>query len=145
MNNDMIMLILRLLAGASLLTFMAMIAYYLHRDYQLAAENTRARSEIRGRLVVIASTVKRPTYGDSLPLTSSTTLGRAPTNTIQIDDNYASNEHARVIWRWGQWWLEDQRSSNGTRLNGIPVEEPVILSAGDVIGIGSVQMRLELD
>lgn len=145
MNDDVIILILRLVASACLLAFMGSVIYYLHRDYQLAAEHTRARSEVKGRLVVIASTVKKPIYGESLPLTSSTTLGRAPINMIQIDDEYASNEHARIVWRWGQWWLEDQRSSNGTRLNGIPVEEPTILSAGDVIGIGSVQMRVELD
>jgi len=76
------------------------------------------------------------------PLTS---LGRAPTNTIVLDDTFCSHQHARVLRRDGQWWLEDQNSSNGTRLNGEPISEPVVLSSGDVIGIGQLELRVELE
>jgi pSer/pThr/pTyr-binding forkhead associated (FHA) protein len=47
--------------------------------------------------------------------------------------------------RSGQWWLEDRGSSNGTRLNGYRVEEPIVLSAGDIIGIGQLELKLELE
>jgi hypothetical protein len=134
------LLILRLIAGGCLLLFMGSIAYYLIQEVRPISA-----VPVRGRLVVIASENSHPAAGDSLPLTPATTLGRSSTNTIQIDDRFASNEHARVVQRMGQWWLEDQQSSNGTQLNGSPVEEPVVLSAGDVISIGAVQLRLELD
>ncbi len=35
--------------------------------------------------------------------------------------------------------------SNGTLLNGYRVEEPIVLSAGDVISVGQVELKLELD
>lgn len=145
MSDETLLLIFRLIAGVSLLGFMGSVAYFLQRDYQLAAQNARARLQVRGRLVVIASEATAPAEGTIFTLTASTTIGRALTNSICIDDSYASQEHARVVWRLGQWWLEDQKSSNGTQLNGLRVDEPVVLSAGDMIGIGTALLRLELD
>jgi pSer/pThr/pTyr-binding forkhead associated (FHA) protein len=48
-----------------------------------------------------------------------------------------------LTWRNGQWWLEDRDSRNGTLLNDMPVDTPLIVSHGDVIGIGQVQLRFE--
>jgi len=143
--NEIILLVLRLVAAGSLLGFLGGVAYTLQRDIRLTAEQVQGRKQVRGRLVVLANAGGYPPLGAALPLSPSTTLGRAPTNTIPIDDTYLSSEHARVVQRLGQWWLEDQHSSNGTLLNGIPIHEPVVLSAGDVIGVGSLELRLELD
>ncbi|MBZ0305087.1 MAG: FHA domain-containing protein [Anaerolineae bacterium] len=143
MDNALILLGLRLLAGASLLVFLGSVIYFLRRETRLYLEQMQAQQRFRGRLVVISSPTESP--GTVLPLMVSTSLGRAPTNTIQIHDRYASNEHARVIWRLGQWWLEDQQSSNGTRVNNLPVTEPTVLATGDIIAIGEVQLRFELN
>lgn len=145
MDNALILLVLRLLAGASLLIFMGCVIYFLRRETRLYLEHMQAQQRIRGRLVVMSNPTENPSEGTVLPLTASTSLGRAPTNTIQIHDRYASNEHARVVWRLGQWWLEDQHSSNGTRVNNLPVTEPTVLASGDIIAIGEVQLRFELN
>jgi hypothetical protein len=142
MDDAMILLVLRGLAALSLLAFMGLVAYFLHRDAGFAVQ-TRARPA--GRLVVLTNDTPPPEPGARLPLAPATTLGRAPGNTIQLDDAYASNEHARLVQRMGQWWLEDRHSSNGTQLNGMPVTEPIVMSSGDIISIGSVQLRLELE
>jgi pSer/pThr/pTyr-binding forkhead associated (FHA) protein len=47
--------------------------------------------------------------------------------------------------REGQWWLEDQGSRNGTLLNGTRIAGPTVVSAGDVIGVGRTQLKLELE
>lgn len=143
MDNALILLGLRLLAGISLLAFLGCVIYFLRRETRLYLEHMQAQQRLRGRLVVVASPTESP--GTVLPLMASTSLGRAPTNTIQIHDRYASNEHARVVWRLGQWWLEDQQSSNGTRVNNLPVTEPTVLATGDIIAIGEVQLRFELN
>src|SRR5215470_10486813 len=83
--------------------------------------------------------------GATFPLLPLTSLGRAPTNTITLNDTFASGEHALVTLRGGQWWLEDRGSSNGTLLNGYRIEEPVVISTGDVIGVGQVELKLELE
>ena len=142
MDDATILLFLRGLAALSLLAFMALVAYFLYRDANLVV---RAPQRSNGRLVVLSNDTPPPEPGTSLPLTPATTLGRAPGNTIQLDDAYASNEHARLVQRMGQWWLEDRHSSNGTQLNGMPVTEPIVMSSGDIISIGSVQLRLELE
>ncbi len=43
----------------------------------------------------------------------------------------------------GQWWIEDLASRNGTEVNEVPVEEPLVVSYGDQIRMGRVLARLE--
>ena len=83
--------------------------------------------------------------GNEFPLLTITSLGRAPTNTIPVTDNFASSEHALITLRGGQWWLEDRHSRNGTTLNDVPVLQPIVVTNGDIIGIGSVRLRLNLE
>lgn len=64
-------------------------------------------------------------------------FGRAPSNTVVLDDNLASREHAMVRRNAsGQCTLNDLGSTNGTWLNGRPVQTPTPLRSGDRIQIG---------
>ena len=83
--------------------------------------------------------------GATFPLQPITSLGRAPSNTVPIVDTYASAQHALLTWRDGQWWLEDQGSRNGTLVNDLQVDGPTVVSSGDIIGVGRVSLKLELD
>ena len=73
-----------------------------------------------------------------------TGLGRAPSNTVIVEDPFASNEHALLAYREDRWWLEDLGSRNGTLLNGERLRAPAIVATGDEIGIGGVRLRIEL-
>ncbi|MFN2181963.1 MAG: FHA domain-containing protein, partial [Candidatus Promineifilaceae bacterium] len=64
-------------------------------------------------------------------------------NTIVLEDAFVSAEHALLARRDAQWWLEDLNSRNGTLLNDLPLGESTVVSAGDVITIGSVQLKIE--
>ncbi|MBZ0315747.1 MAG: FHA domain-containing protein [Anaerolineae bacterium] len=146
MSNDVVLLILRLAASAALLGFVGAIGWMLWQDFQQSTKVAVKQSAFsRGRLVVTKSDVEGVQPGQSWVLQRVTKLGRATTNTIVIAEPFASNEHALVAWRGGQWWLEDLKSSNGTLLNGVRIHEPTVLSAGDVIGFGRVLMRLEIE
>jgi pSer/pThr/pTyr-binding forkhead associated (FHA) protein len=83
--------------------------------------------------------------GKPYPLLALTSLGRSPTNTIPIEDTFASSEHALVAMRSGQWWLEDRKSRNGTTLNEVPINHPAVITDGDIIGIGNSRFRIELE
>lgn len=75
---------------------------------------------------------------------ASVSLGRAPDNTIILDnDGYASADHARVFYDNGAWWLEDLKSSNGTSVNDRLISGPHQLAPGDVIKVGRTQFRIE--
>jgi pSer/pThr/pTyr-binding forkhead associated (FHA) protein len=71
---------------------------------------------------------------------SSIHIGRSLTNDIVLDDGRVSREHARLECGPAGCTLIDLGSSNGTRLNGLRVGRAV-LKAGDVIGIGTSQIR----
>jgi pSer/pThr/pTyr-binding forkhead associated (FHA) protein len=145
MQYDAILLALRLLASACLLLFFGALIVMLWRDLRAARDEAETRTRKRGRLVVIGMENGDAPSSKIYPLLPLTSLGRAPTNTVILEDSFASGEHALITLRDGQWWLEDRGSSNGTLLNGYRVEEPVVLSAGDIISIGRVALKLELD
>ncbi|MDP8978354.1 MAG: FHA domain-containing protein, partial [Actinomycetota bacterium] len=70
-------------------------------------------------------------------------FGRAPDATVTLSDQYASERHARVYQRNGEWVVADLGSTNGTFLNRSRVTAPTPISAGDQLGIGEtvVQVR----
>jgi hypothetical protein len=143
LNVDAILLALRVLTALLLLAFLAALFVILWRDYRVAASAVEEGQRQRGRLVVVRS--PDGAAGISYPLLPLTSLGRSPTNTIVLIDTFCSQEHALVTWRGGQWWLEDRNSSNGTLLNGQVVSEPVVVSTGDVITVGRVELKVELE
>jgi pSer/pThr/pTyr-binding forkhead associated (FHA) protein len=78
--------------------------------------------------------------GDDLvahKLRNVTTIGRASLNHIVIDDPAVSAQHAIIARSADSYRLQDLHSTNGTRVNGLPVKE-VELKDGDKILFGSV-------
>ncbi len=140
-----LLLTLRVAAGLLLLAFAGALFWMMWRDYRAVSEEIASRTRRRGRLVIMRADGTTMKPGTTFPLLPLTSLGRAPTNSICLSDTFASNEHALVTLRSGQWWLEDRGSSNGTRLNGYRIEEPVVVSTGDVIAVGQVELKLELE
>jgi hypothetical protein len=123
----------------------AAVFLVLHRDTVAVSAQLSARTRRHGQLVVVAAEDATVPVGTAYTLLPFTTLGRAPANTVHLPDTFASNYHALISLRNGQWWLEDQDSRNGTLLNGQRLESPTVVSAGDMIGVGRVELKLELD
>jgi pSer/pThr/pTyr-binding forkhead associated (FHA) protein len=145
MSLDVLLLILRLITAAALYAFLGAVLYYIWRDVRAISEQYPDRQRPMGKLIVVKSEDVPIHVGREFALQPLTTLGRGPGNTIVLQDTFASNEHAQVVWKRGQWWLEDQKSKNGTVVNDIPVTEPVVLSSGDEIAVGRVRFRLEIE
>jgi hypothetical protein len=145
MSLEVLLFALRVAAGLLLLVFVGAVFVMMWRDYRAITREVDTRTKRRGRLVVMRADGTGMRIGTAFPLLPLTSLGRSPTNTITLNDTFASGEHALVTLRGGQWWLEDRGSSNGTMLNGYRIEEPVVISTGDVIGVGQVELKLELE
>jgi len=62
-------------------------------------------------------------------------VGRSPDNDLILRDPATSGHHARVERRGQQFWIVDLGSTNGTLVNGEPVQEKE-LNHGDRITIG---------
>ncbi|MCF6193622.1 MAG: FHA domain-containing protein [Kangiellaceae bacterium] len=74
-------------------------------------------------------------------------LGRTKDCDIQIDDQSVSSKHARIVTEADPYfannkvaYLEDLKSTNGTQLNGKPVNREK-LSDGDTVKIGFTQFQ----
>lgn len=145
MDLDTLLVLLRVLAGLLLLAFIGALFVMIWRDYRVLNREVESRTRQRGRLVVVNANGASYKPGTAFPLLPLTSLGRAPSNTIILNDSFASNEHAVVMLRGGQWWLEDLGSSNGTLLNGYRIQEPVVVSSGDIIVVGQIELKLELE
>jgi transcriptional regulator with GAF, ATPase, and Fis domain len=94
------------------------------------------------RLVALAG----PLCGEAFPIEGSEwVVGRDPANRLSIPDRLMSRRHCVVSMKNGRFCLRDLGSSNGTFVNGIPVEEHV-LEHGDRIRAGdSVLMFLHAE
>jgi pSer/pThr/pTyr-binding forkhead associated (FHA) protein len=62
-------------------------------------------------------------------------LGRSPDNDVILRDPATSGHHARLERRGDQFWLVDLGSTNGTLVNGEPIQEKE-LNHGDRVTIG---------
>lgn len=80
-----------------------------------------------------------------IPLTEGrTVLGRAPDAGAWIDAPGISRHHARITMQGSHATLEDLGSKNGTYLRGERITEPVALSDGDQIRLGSVVITFRI-
>ena len=78
-----------------------------------------------------------------LALGAITTLGRDVNNSIVVDDPFASTDHAILTFRGSAWYVEDLGSTNGTYVNGHPVDGVATIGFGDELQVGQVRFRLE--
>ena len=95
-----------------------------------------------GHLVVVDSGPSNILPGTSFNLEPRTTIGRGPTNTIQLTDNFISGEHSRLWYNNGVWYVQDAGSVNGTYVNNRPAREAIMAKAGDIIRVGYIQFKL---
>lgn len=84
-----------------------------------------------------------PLKGTTLPLGSAPILvGRAPTCTLVIDDDYTSARHCRIYPENGEWYVEDLGSTNGTFLGNQRVHDPVPFRRGEAVRVGATSLEL---
>jgi hypothetical protein len=117
----------------------------LANDKALLPDSPRRLSEIKetagARLIVVNSSSPDLNCGDSFEIDRDIVLGRIGSSGIVISDTFTSSKHARVFLKTGHYWLEDLGSTNGTFLNEVLVEQPVILADGDMFRVGGVTFQ----
>ncbi len=143
MSLQLILFLLRLVSALLLLSFFAVLIWFLYQDIRLNVRTNQDVGRIQGHLVVVNSSSSTPEMGTIIPLRSFISIGRAPGNIVVIDDEFASTQHAIVYQRQNLWWLEDQTSRNGTLLNEHPIGEATVLTPGDLITIGKTTLKFE--
>jgi len=75
-----------------------------------------------------------------------TAIGRDATQCqVPVDDDSASRQHAAIVYRDGNFVIQDLASRNGTYINAkgfddAPLAAPHVLKDGDIIGIGRTRL-----
>lgn len=105
-----------------------------------APRQARPRGNGPTRLVV----TEGPLRGTTLPLGSSAVLvGRAPSCTLVLDDDYSSSRHARLFPQGDQWFVEDLGSTNGTFVGEQRVDQPTPVPTGTPVRVGQSLLELQ--
>ena len=68
------------------------------------------------------------------------TAGRVDARDICIKDPSISSYHADFIKKGSTYILRDRNSTNGSKVNNVPVTEDVELKSSDMIQLGNVEM-----
>ncbi|HWK27044.1 MAG TPA: FHA domain-containing protein [Solirubrobacter sp.] len=78
--------------------------------------------------------------GQSFPLEGERlTIGRSPEAEIFLDDVTVSRDHAVLVRRGGEWFLDDSGSLNGTYVNRRRIESHK-LADGDELQVGKYKL-----
>lgn len=87
-------------------------------------------------VVVLTGPLKGKTYS----FEDEITIGRAPDNTIQLDDMQVSRRHAKILRTPKGFVVRDLGSGNGTFVRNRRVSE-CLLNNGDIIQLGRQQLK----
>ena len=69
-------------------------------------------------------------------------IGRSPSSDIVINEPFVSATHARFTLQGPALVLEDLNSTNGTMVNGRPIDQPVTLREGDEVQVGDTVLKV---
>jgi Ca-activated chloride channel family protein len=84
-----------------------------------------------------------PVAGQMFPLRAENQIGRSKGNEIVVASSMLSRCHTRILFVGDHWMLQDLGTTNGTLVNGKPVQS-CRLAAGDLLQLGDATFRFEL-
>lgn len=130
-------------------TFVGPLSVVMETDDQLSPGMVLVSGEMARHEESVRSRLKLPD-GRTIKLTDQpVTIGRLPECTIVLGDPNVSRLHAEVrpasSDRSGtpQYEIADKGSTNGTKVNGMPVVGARVLASGDTITLGATAIGYE--
>jgi pSer/pThr/pTyr-binding forkhead associated (FHA) protein len=108
----------------------------LPQPFAAPAENSSLTAVAAAQLTIETG----PDTGRAYPLEGGLQIGRAVDNQLILRDPATSGHHARVERRGDQYFVVDLGSTNGTLVNGEPVQERQ-LKHGDRVIIGQNSVK----
>ncbi len=123
--------------------FVGPVEVEIRSDASTRPGRYRVAAEVREGLDGLAAASLILTDGSRIVLGNETVeIGRLPECSIALSDPNVSRRHAEIRRRGSDVVVTDLQSTNGTRVNGVPVRERV-LEDGDEITVGTTAIRFE--
>lgn len=107
-------------------------------------ERKSAPNRLTATLVVVDPAESSLDAGETIPLSTYTTVGRGPDNALVIDDSFTSSSHAEIVREGEDWLVRDLGSTNGTFVNERRVRGQAWIRSGDEVAFGNVVVRFNL-
>jgi pSer/pThr/pTyr-binding forkhead associated (FHA) protein len=128
----LLILILRYFGMIVLFIFLGWVMYTLWRDLRFQSQVVTTQ-----KVPLISLALESDVDGTERSFTKpELIIGRTEDCDFQITDDSVSTRHARLSYRYLQWWVEDLQSTNGTFLNDQRVETATVIIKGDELHIG---------
>lgn len=143
---EWVMLALRIAFIGLIYLFLYRIAQVALRELVVIGRIEATQSQKSGRSAQAALIVRSPANASldreaRIPISSYTTVGRSPDNTLMIDDSFTSSAHAEVVRDTDGWSVRDLSSTNGTYVNDQQIFAPTAIESGDLVRFGNVVLE----
>lgn len=135
------------------IAFIGLIYLFLYRIAQVslreivvigrieAVQSQKSRRSTQAALIVRSPANASLDREARIPISSYTTVGRSPDNTLIIDDSFTSSSHAEVVRDIDGWSVRDLSSTNGTFVNDQQIFAPAAIESGDLVRFGNVVLE----
>jgi len=125
MDIEILLFTLRIASAGVLLIVLSAIFYAIWQDYRVTVEQMQATRRSYGQLVAMMEVDDQLMLtGETYPLLPLTSMGRAPTNTIRLEDSFASGEHPASSWLMGNGGWKTARAATERRSTACPSKNP---------------------
>jgi len=112
----------------------------IYSNAERLAEPLQERAQSRAETALLLLDGKRLLVGPA-----GVTLGRSRQCDVVLEDPNVSRRHAEIRPRGGSWVVTDLGSTNGSRINGRPVEGSEVVRDGDEIEVGATVLRFAVE
>ncbi|PKO16861.1 MAG: hypothetical protein CVU39_06490 [Chloroflexi bacterium HGW-Chloroflexi-10] len=136
-----LILILRILLALSLYIFLGLMFITIWRQMRLQMKILSPQMKMGLLLYLVDQPDEEPTeikQPDAL-------IGRDLNCKIHIRDETVSAQHARLYLADQNWWINDLNSTNGTFLNEEPIDRPCVIADQDIIRVGQIKLRVQVN
>jgi pSer/pThr/pTyr-binding forkhead associated (FHA) protein len=103
-------------------------------------------SRLRGGSIAIPTLTLATKEGEEQNIQTFTSadvlIGRNPDCDLILDDDTVSGRHGRLNYHLNQWWYEDLKSTNGSWLDDLKIEEPIVVKDNDSIYCGDAVFKI---
>ena len=146
MSSGSELLLLRLGLIAIIFIFVLVVALTMRSGVRLAASVPQRQAQARQgpRLIVVSSGDTGLAPRAEIAVAGVMSIGRDRSNGIVLADPSVSTRHAELARLGDGWRLTDLGSTNGTTVNGRPIDgRGVPLRGGEQIAFGTVVVRFQ--